>query len=91
MLWNAIGRMTTLISLANVAFQFHGYLSRDVKPHQIYSSTQAARLIGVDRATVVRLAASGALRGRLVERNYRIPGDSSLDYLYGEQETEQAA
>ena len=81
MIWLAILRSATALSLAATALQLYDLATREVKPNRIYSTREAARFLGMDRRAVVELARASELKGRLVDGNYRIPGHSILEFL----------
>jgi len=81
MIWLVILRSATALSLAATALQLYDLATREVKPNRIYSTREAGRFIGMDRRAVVELARASALKGRLVDGNYRIPGHSILEFL----------
>ncbi len=81
MIWMAIVRAGTVMSLAAAVIHYYDLRNREIKPNRLYSSTEAARFLGVDRGAVVGLIKSEKLRGRLVKGNFRIPGQSIIGYL----------
>ncbi len=81
MIWMAIMRAGTVMSLVAAVVHFYDQRNREIKPNRIYSSTEAARFLDVDRRVVVDLLKSEQLRGRLVKGNFRIPGQSIIEYL----------
>ncbi len=81
MIWMAIMRAGTVMSLVAAVVHFYDQRNREIKPNRIYSSTEAARFLGVERLVVVELLKSEQLRGRLVKGNFRIPGQSIIEYL----------
>ena len=81
MIWLVILRSATALSLAATALQLYDLATREVKPNRIYSTQEAARFLGMDRRAVVQLARKNELHGRLVDGNYRIPGQSILEFL----------
>ncbi len=81
MIWMAIVRAGTVLSLVAAVTHYYDLRNREIKPNRIYSSTEAARFLGVDRRAVVGLVKSENLRGRLVKGNFRIPGQSIIEYL----------
>ena len=81
MIWMAIVRAGTVMSLVAAVTHYLDLRSREIKPNRIYSSIEAARFLGVDRRAVVVLAKGDKLRGRLVNGNLRIPGQSIIEYL----------
>jgi hypothetical protein len=81
MIWMAIVRAGTVLSLAAAVTHYYDLRNREIKPNRIYSSTEAARFLGVGRRAVVGLMKREELRGRLVKGNFRIPGQSIIEYL----------
>ncbi len=81
MIWMAIMRAGTVMSLVAAVVHFYDQRNREIKPNRIYSSTEAARFLDVDRRVVVDLLKSEQLRGRLVKGNFRIPGQSIIEDL----------
>ena len=81
MIWMAIIRGGTVLSLVAAALQIYDLHVREIKPNRIYSTAEAARYLGIGRRAVVKLIRDGELRGKMVAGNYRIPGQSMLDYL----------
>ena len=81
MIWLAVARSGSILSLAAAALQLYDLFVREVKPNRIYSTWEAARYLGVTRAEVIELVRSNHLRGKMVSGNYRIPGQSILEYL----------
>lgn len=81
MIWMAIMRAGTLISLAAAVTHYIDLRTREIKPTRIYSSEEAARFLGVERRDIVQLFKNKQLRGRLVDGNLRIPGQSIIEYL----------
>jgi excisionase family DNA binding protein len=81
MIWLTVVRAGTIISLAAAVLQLYDLSTREVKPNRIYSSREAARYLGVNRRTVVKLIHAGELKGKLIRGNYRIPGQSIMEYL----------
>ncbi len=77
----AIMRAGTVMSLVAAVTHYLDLRNREVKPNRIYSSTEAARFLGGSRRTVIELVKNEQLRGRLVQGNYRIPGQSIIEYL----------
>ncbi len=87
MLWTALSRIVLLMNLAYTArslTQQHGVTHNHINSGRIYSSREAARLLGIERSEVVCLLKAGELKGRLVNGNYRIIGKSIEDYLHHE-------
>ena len=81
MIWMALMRAGTLISLAAAVAHYIDLRTREVKPTRIYSSDEAARFLGLERHDVVQLFKKKQLRGRMVDGNLRIPGQSIIEYL----------
>jgi predicted transcriptional regulator of viral defense system len=87
-LWLFVGRVGTLLgvtlSLKSLR-ETHQRELREIQPHRIYNSREAAALLGVERIEMVEKLKKKQIRGRLVNGNYRIPGASLLDYLQQEE------
>jgi hypothetical protein len=81
MIWMAIVRAGTVMSLVAAVTHYFDLRNREIKPNRIYSSTEASRFLGVDRRAIVGLLQSEKLRGRLVKGNFRISGQSIIEYL----------
>ncbi len=83
-LWLFVGRMGTLLgvtlSLKNLR-EIHQREQKEIQPHRIYNSREAAVLLGVERIDIVEKLKKQQIKGRLVNGNYRIPGSCLLDYL----------
>lgn len=81
MIWMALMRVGTLISLAAAVTHYIDLRTREVKPTRIYSSDETARFLGIERHGVVELFKKKQLRGRMIDGNLRIPGQSIIEYL----------
>ena len=84
MLWNLLGRFTTVLGIGITLKNLRDDRIREsseISPHRIYSSREVAILLGIQREEVVRKLKKKELKGRMVNGNYRIPGASILDYL----------
>ncbi len=82
MIWTAISRSTSLLFFASMAMSLVDMVTREeVRPTRIYNSSEAARLLGIERKQLIRLIKSGEVRGKMVNGNYRIPGQSIMEYL----------
>ena len=82
MIWTAIARSTSLLFFASMAMSLVDMVTREeVRPTRIYNSSEAARLLGIERKQLIRLIKSGEVRGKMVNGNYRIPGQSIMEYL----------
>ena len=86
--WLALGRLGTLLgvtlslnSLRNVQLRER----KEIQPHRIYSSHEAAVLLGDERLDMIEKLKQQQIKGRLVNGNYRIPGASLLEYLRQEE------
>ncbi|MBF0305541.1 MAG: hypothetical protein HQL40_20440 [Alphaproteobacteria bacterium] len=68
------------------------YESNTIKPERIYSSTEAAGLLGMDRLALLRLVTSGAIQaGKGGNGNYLIIGQSLINYLASSPEPTSGA
>ncbi|CAK0756261.1 Magnetosome protein MamR [Azospirillaceae bacterium] len=83
MIWTFVLRSSAVVSLALAVVELCDLFQekQEIAPNRIYSSEEAASLFGVERAAVVRLARQGAIKSSKVNGNYRILGQSLLDYL----------
>jgi excisionase family DNA binding protein len=81
MIWTLVLRGGAVVSLALAVVELYDQFFREIRPNRIYSSEEAARLLGMERTAVVRLARQGAIACSKVDGNYRILGQSLLDYL----------
>ncbi len=80
-MWTLVLRGGAVMSLALAGLQLFDLFFREIRPHRIYTSDEAALLLGVERRTIVRLVARGDIPGSKVDGNYRILGQSLLEYL----------
>jgi len=80
-MWTVVLRSGAVMSIALAGLQLFDMFFREIRPHRIYSSEEAALLLGVDRRKVIRLIQEGAVQGTKVDGNYRILGQSLLEYL----------
>ncbi|WP_165602647.1 helix-turn-helix domain-containing protein [Candidatus Terasakiella magnetica] len=69
------------MSMAAAVVHYYDQRHREVNSSRIYNSTEAARLLGISRKTMIKLLEKGRIRGRLVNGNYRVPGSSIIEYL----------
>ncbi|MEO5338024.1 MAG: helix-turn-helix domain-containing protein [Magnetospirillum sp. WYHS-4] len=81
MIWAAVARVGTVLSVVAAGLQLYDIHTREIKPHRIYTSKEAARFLGMARRAVLDLVKNGTLRAKMVDGNYRISGQSLLDYL----------
>ncbi|MBF0560747.1 MAG: helix-turn-helix domain-containing protein [Alphaproteobacteria bacterium] len=81
MIWLSITRVGTILSVVAASLELYNLFLREIKPNRIYTSGEAARYLGVNRSDVVDLVRNKKLHGKLVAGNYRIPGQSLLEYL----------
>ena len=80
-MWNLILRSGAALSVVMAGIQLFDLFFREIRPHRIYSSDEAALLLGIDRRKVIQLVRQGAIQCNKVDGNYRILGQSLLDYL----------
>ena len=76
-----IVRAGTVLSVGSAILHLIEQRTRDVSTSRIYSSQEAARFLGVSRKTVIGLIKKEKMRGKLVKGNYRIMGQSIVEYL----------
>ncbi len=84
MIWTVFARIGALLSMGLLVKDLHDLATRDVKTNRIYSTQETARYLGISRVEVIRLLRQNGLRGKMVDGNYRIPGQSILSYLENE-------
>ena len=80
-MWTLVLRSGAVVSLALAGLQLFDMIFRELRPPRIYTSDEAALLLGIDRRSIVHLVAKGEIPGSKVDGNYRILGQSLLDYL----------
>lgn len=81
MIWTAVARAGTLISVGAALMELYEKWSREIKPTKIYNSIETGRYLGIDRAAVVTLLRKKKLHGMKVDGNYLIPGQEIINYL----------
>ncbi|MEE8392962.1 MAG: hypothetical protein V3R66_01355 [Rhodospirillales bacterium] len=77
----AIIRAGTMLSVATAIMHLYDHRHRDIKPNRIYTSHDVARFLGVNRSTVVSILKLKEMQGKMVRGNYRISGQSIIEYL----------
>ena len=80
-MWNIMLRLGVILSTMLTVKEVIDLYRRDIVPHRIYSSGDAATILGMERKGVVALIGNGELKAHMVEGNYRITGASILAYL----------
>ena len=82
MIWEVVLRGGALVALAEGALALADRVfSEEVLPHKIYGTTEAARLLGMERAAVLVLVRSDKIKAKMIGGNYRILGASILEYI----------
>ncbi len=81
MIWLTITRIGSLMTMGAAAKHYYDQYTREIKSHRIYTSSEAARFLGISRRGVVKLVKSGSIPGKLAKSNFRISGQSILDYM----------
>lgn len=81
MIWLSLVRAGTLLSVGTAVLHLIEQRTREINPSRIYTTADAARFLGVGRRTVVNLLKNNELRGKLVRKNYRIMGQSIIEYI----------
>lgn len=81
MIWVALVRAGTLISIAAAVMHYYDLRTCEIKPTRIYSSGEAARFLGISRRLVVEMIRNNEIQGKLVRGNYRIAGQSIIEYF----------
>ena len=80
-MWTLVLRSGAVMSIALAGLQLFDMFFREIRPHRIYTSDEAALLLGIERRALVQLVTKGAIPGTKVDGNYRILGQALLDYL----------
>ncbi|MEE8394339.1 MAG: hypothetical protein V3R66_08340 [Rhodospirillales bacterium] len=78
---NLVARGGIVLYLGSTIKWLFDQRTREINPMRIYSSSEAARFLGVDRRSVVLLIKNNKMQGKLVRGNFRIMGQSILEYL----------
>lgn len=81
MIWLTITRIGSLMTMGAAVKHYYDQYTREVKSHRIYTSSEVARFLGVSRRAVVKLVKNGAIPGKMANGNFRISGQSILDYM----------
>jgi hypothetical protein len=61
--------------------QIYDTANYEISPTRIYNTHQVSRFLGIDRKTVIALVKKKEIIGKNVNGNYKIPGQSILEYL----------
>ncbi len=69
--------------LAGAVLLTHFGPKRKIDPNKIYTSTEIAKFLGTKRVEVVKLILSEEIKAKKIDTNYRILGQSVLNYLGG--------
>jgi len=81
-MWTLVLRGGAVLSIAVAAVQLFDQFFREINPNRLYSTEEAALLLGMERRAVVRLIRRGEIRCRMsVDGNYRILGQRLLEYV----------
>ncbi|CCQ73000.1 hypothetical protein [Magnetospira sp. QH-2] len=81
MIWRSLTRGGILLSVISEAARLWDMASRDIRPARIYSSAEAAKLLGTDRKSVLLLIKENAMKAKQIKGNYQILGQNIIDYL----------
>ena len=81
MIWLTLVRAGTILSVGTALVHLIDQRTREINSSRIYTSTDAARFLGASRRGVVELVKQNKIRGKLVQGNYRIMGQSIIEYL----------
>nr|CAM74013.1 magnetosome protein MamR [Magnetospirillum gryphiswaldense MSR-1] len=57
------------------------YWAKEILPHRIYSSGEAAQLLGMERLQVLEMVRAGTIKAKKVGDNYRILGSNLVEYM----------
>jgi len=81
MLWTILFRTSIVVSLALTAKQIYDKANYEISPTRIYNTNQVSRFLGVNRKIVIKLVKNNEMTAKTVNGNYKIPGQSILEYL----------
>ncbi|CAA7622258.1 magnetosome protein MamR [Magnetospirillum sp. UT-4] len=82
MIWTTVMKGGALVSFVQGAIALVDKMfSEEIAPHRIYSSVEAAELLGLERIQVLDLVSTGALKAKKVGDNYRILGSNIVEYM----------
>ena len=81
MLWTILFRTSIVASLALTAKQIYDAANYEISPTRIYNTHQVSRFLGVERKVVIDLVKKKQITAKTVNGNYKIPGQSVLEYL----------
>jgi excisionase family DNA binding protein len=81
MIWLTLVRAGTILSLGTALLHLIDQRTREINPSRIYSSIDAARFLGASRRVVVELVKKNEIRGKMVRGNFRIMGQSIIEYI----------
>lgn len=81
MLWIILFRTSIVVSLALTAKQIYDKANYEISPTRIYNTNQVSRFLGVSRKIVIALVKNEEITAKNVNGNYKIPGQSILEYL----------
>ncbi len=81
MIWLTLVRAGTILSVGTALIHLIDQRTREINPSRIYSTIDAARFLGASRKMIVELVKNNELRGKLVRGNYRIMGQSIIEYI----------
>ena len=82
MIWEAVIKGSALVWFAQGAMALvDRVFSEQILPHRIYNTTEAARLLEIERLDVLGLIQSEKIKAKKIEGNYRILGSNLLEYM----------
>ncbi len=82
MIWTAVIKGSALVTFVQGAMALvDKVFGEEILPHRIYSSGEAAQLLGMERLQVLELVRAGTIRAKKVGDNYRILGSNIVEYM----------
>ena len=81
MWWTILFRTSIVVSLVAAVKQIYDSATYEISPSRIYSTSQVSRFLGIDRKDVISLIKDGQISAKPVNGNYKVPGQSILEYL----------
>lgn len=81
MFWTVLLRTSIVISLVAAVKQIYDKITYEISPTRIYSASQTSRFLGIDRKKVIKLIKEKEITAKAVSGNYKVPGQSILEYL----------
>ncbi len=82
MIWTAVIKGSALVTFVQGAMVLvEKMFGEEILPHRIYSSAEAAQLLGMERLEVLGLIRADKIKAKKVGDNYRILGSNLVEYM----------